>query len=102
MVAHFEELWEQCENLQKEITENTEVKVIIDELLMKLKLYQMIDAQLASIAEEEHFKVKSRALGEILLTITCLSMKDSINVFEALYTALNYRTIQHFDKKNPI
>lgn len=101
MANHFEELWEECENLQKDATEHTEVKTILDEMMMKIGLYKTVDAQITHIAEEERSKVKSRALGEILLTLTCLSMKDQINVFEALAVALHYRKIQHLDKKNP-
>lgn len=100
-IEHFERLWVQCEELQKDAAEHTEVKTIIDEMMMKLGLYKTVDAQISHITEEERPKVKSRALGEILLTLTCLSMKDNINVFEALATALHYRTIQHLDKKNP-
>ena len=102
MSEHFEHLWEECENLQKAATEHTEVKLIIDELVMKLGLYRTIDAQLTNLPEEDRATAKSRALGEILLTLTCLSMKDGINVFEALQTALYHRTIQYLDQKNPL
>jgi hypothetical protein len=98
---HFEELWVQCEELQKKAAFSTEVKTIIDEVMMKLALYKKVDSNIGEIVEEERAKVKSRALGEILLTLTCLSMKEGIDVYEALATALNYRTIQHLDKINP-
>ena|SRR5271166_4508235 len=104
VLGHFEDLWEQCENLQKEASQYAEVKLILDELVMKLGLYQTIDTQPpnSGFPEEERSEAKSRAMGEILLTLTCLSMKDNINVFEALQTALYYRTIQHLDQQNPI
>jgi hypothetical protein len=98
---HFEELWVQCEELQKKAALSTEVKTIMDEVMMKLQLYKTVESKMSEIAEEERPKVKSRALGEILLTLTCLSMKENIDVYEALATALNYRTIQHLDKTNP-
>jgi hypothetical protein len=101
MASNFEALWEECENLQKDAAENTEVKTIIDEMMMKIGLYKTVDAQISHITEEERPKVKSRAFGEILLMLTCLSMKEQINVFESLAVALQYRKIQHLDKKNP-
>lgn len=98
---HFEELWVQCEELQKRAAFTTDVKIIMDEIMLKMQLYKTLDSKIAEMPEEERAKVKSRALGEILLTLTCLSMKENIDVFEALSTALNYRTIQHLDKTNP-
>lgn len=99
---HFEELWERCENLQREAADHTDVKGIIDDLMMKLTLYKAFETKSAELPKEEFQKGKSRMLGEILLVITCLSFKDNVNVFEALNTALYYRSIQHLDKKHPL
>ena len=86
MSVHFEDLWEQCEKLHQE-SNSTDVSIIIDELLMKLKLYKMLDDK---IKTEDQLLAKSRLLGEILLTITKISLKDNINVFDALVTAYNF------------
>jgi hypothetical protein len=86
MPVHFEDLWEQCEKLHQE-SNSTDVSIIIDELLMKLKLYKMLDDK---IKTEDQLLAKSRLLGEILLTITKISLKDNINVFDALVTAYNF------------
>lgn len=86
MPIHFEDLWEQCEKLHQESNSN-DVSIIIDELLMKLKLYKMLDDK---IKTEDQLLAKSRLLGEILLTITKISLKDNINVFDALVTAYNF------------
>lgn len=86
MPIHFEDLWEQCEKLHQE-SNSTDVSIIIDELLMKLKLYKMLDDK---IKTEDQLLAKSRLLGEILLTITKISLKDNINVFDALATAYNF------------
>ncbi len=85
MILHFEDLWEESEKLHQDIN-NTDVSVIIDEILMKLKLYKILNDK---IKTEDQQKAKSRLLGEILFTITKLSLKDNINVFESL--AIAYR-----------
>lgn len=86
MPIHFEELWENCENLHKELGGNETVLSIIDELAMKINLYKLIDGKI-EIPEDERQKIKSRTMGEILLTLTNLSLKDNINVFESLSIA---------------
>lgn len=94
MTIHFEELWEQCENLHKEIGGNETIPTIMDELSMKINLYKLIDGKI-DIPVEERQKVKSRTLGEILLTITNLSLKENINVFEVLSIAKQYREAEN-------
>jgi hypothetical protein len=86
----FEELWNKSEEFQKNASKDTTTQNIIEELLLKLNLYKAIDLK-TEIPEEERQKIKSRTLGEILLTFTCLSLKDNINVYEALSVALQYR-----------
>lgn len=95
---HFEELWEKCENLHQEVNAEASLPVILEELLMKVNLYKAIDAK-PEIPEEERQKAKSRAMGEILLTLTHMSLKDNINVFEALGVALQYRSVSFFNQK---
>ena len=87
----FEELWNKSEEFQKNASKDTTTQNIIEELLLKLNLYKVIDLKI-EIPEEERQKIKSRTLGEILLTFTCLSLKDNINVYEALSVALQYRS----------
>lgn len=95
MTLHFEELWEKCE----EMHEGLDGSNIMDELSMKINLYKMLDSK-PEIPAEDLQKAKSRALGEILLTLTHLSLKENINVFEALSIARQYRSIEN-DKKIP-
>ena len=87
----FEELWNKSEEFQKNVFKDTTTQNIIEELILKLNLYKAIDLKM-EIPEEERQKVKSRTLGEILLTLTCLSLKDNINVYESLSVALQYRS----------
>lgn len=98
MTIHFEDLWEKCEQLQQESSAEADTQLLIDEIMMKFNLFKMIDSN-KDIPEDERKKVKSRTIGEILLTITSLSFKENVNVFEALNTAYNYRAIKHYHKK---
>jgi hypothetical protein len=96
---HFENLWEQCEQLhQSNGGMDTTIELLMQELLLKINLYQAIDTK-TELLDEDRARTKSRILGEILLTLTHLSLKDNINVFEALTTALYYRSIIHFSQK---
>ena len=99
MTAHFEDLWEKSEQLYQDTGAQDKVSALVDELMMKLNLYKLIDEK-QGVPPEELQKVKSRTYGEILLTLTNLSLKDGINVFEALATAYKYRAIKHYTEKH--
>ena len=89
MIQHFEELWEKCEQFYKDSAKEDTNTSIIDELIMKLNLYKAIDSK-TEIPEEEKSKIKSLAMGEILLSLTHLSLRDNINVFKSLSVALKF------------
>jgi len=97
MVAHFEELWELCEQLHKEVNSRESAQPLLDELAMKINLYKLIDSK--EIEDSEKQKAKSRLCGEILLTLTNLSLTDNINVFDSLMTAYKMRSINIYDQK---
>lgn len=96
---HFEELWEKCENWHKEANLGASSQSIIDELIMKINLYKVL-ADKKEIADNEYRTIKSRTLGEILLTLTNLSLKEDVNVFEALGVALQYRGVDQGARKS--
>ena len=89
---HFETLWEQCEQHHQISKDNTSVLMLINELVMKLNLYNALE-QRTELPNEEQHASKSRIMGEILMALTHLSLKDNINVFDALNIALQYRSI---------
>lgn len=99
-MIHFEDLWEKCEQLHKDSVDEGTASNLVDELMMKLNVYKVIDSKI-EIPEEDRQKIKSRTLGEILLTLTHLSLKDNINVYESLNTAYKYRSIEHYATKYP-
>lgn len=91
---HFEELWEKCEKTHQE---DNPIESILDELAMKINLYRAISEK-KDAPKEELEKVKSRTLGEILLTLTNLSLVEGIDVYRALYTAQKYRADENINK----
>jgi len=95
MVVHFEHLWEESEKLHAH--DNSSISSVIEELLMKVNLYKIIEER-TDIPDEERQKVKSRTLGEILLSLTHLSVKDNINVFQALKVANQHRSAEKLAK----
>jgi hypothetical protein len=95
---HFEDLWEKCENYHSENSTEESSSEVIHELMMKLKLYSTIidksETQLEDIK-----RAKSRLMGEILLSLSALSLKDNINVFNAMNTALIHHNIEDYSDK---
>lgn len=98
MSMHFENLWIKCENLHKEIVSGETSAQILDELILKINLYRALDTKM-EISEIDRQTIKSRTIGEILLTLTKLSLKDDLNVYEALSIAMQYRSIDYFNEK---
>lgn len=98
MIQHFEDLWEKSEKLHEETSKNDSSSSIIEELLIKINLYKMID-QKEEIPFNEKEKLKSRTMGEILITLTNLSLIDNINVFAALDEAIKFRSIDFYQQK---
>ena len=100
MPTHFEELWVEGEKLHQDTAPGTPALAIVNELTMKVNFYKAME-QKTELPPEELRQFKIRAMGEILLTLTKLSLKDNINVFDALNTAMQYRSIENHAKKLP-
>lgn len=94
----FDQLWEACELLHKDMIAQDTASALVDELVMKLGIYKAI-CDKPEIPPENAKEIKLRTIGEVLLTLTNLSLKDNINVFAALDTARQYRSVEHFSKK---
>lgn len=95
---HFEELWEKCEELHKEFSQDDQVASLIEKIILQLNLYKVAELKV-EMPQEERQKIKSRVMGEILLTLTNLSLKDNINVFAALNSAYQFCSIDNFTIK---
>ncbi len=78
---HFEELWEECEKLHKDLDKETSSE-ILNELIHKCKVYDAINS--TSLEEEDKLPAKEVICGIILFSLTKLSAKDNINVYKVL------------------
>jgi hypothetical protein len=90
---HFENVWEECEKSHGELTED--VSSIINELILKINFYKAFDFKTESLNEEQQ-KIKAHAFGELLFSLTKLSYKENVNVYEALSYVLHHRSIEHY------
>lgn len=97
MPKHFENLWEDAEKCYLETNNSTSPDSILDELSYKITFYKSVHQ--GNITEEEKQKIKSHLFGEILMTLTQLSLKDNINSYKALQSAIYYKNIDNLDKK---
>lgn len=96
MAKHFEELWEESENLFKGDT--ISVAAVIMELKAKLSVYQALNDS-AGLPEEEKQKLKSHTFGKILASLSQLSLKDNVNTFAALKNAVEDIKIEQLELK---
>jgi hypothetical protein len=101
MPIHFEDLWVQCEKLHEESVKTDSISSLLDELAMKLNLYRIITDKPGEPSGELQ-KMKERAMGEVLLTLTKISIKENINVYEALSIAAQFHSIVHYSQKYPV
>lgn len=86
---HFEDLWSEAESYHQ-ANSKEDIQTVLDALILKINLYKTLSDQ-KDYPAKELAKIKSRTLGEILFTISNISLQDNINVYEALGIALRYR-----------
>lgn len=80
---NFNELWEACESLNKDLGDS-HISQICNQIKLQIDLYQNLENP--NLSDQEKETIKSRIMGEILFLFTNLSLKDNINVFKALNT----------------
>lgn len=98
MVLSFSELWEKSEAFHKQNSSEDSSNDILDEIMLKVNLRKAIE-QKEGISQEDKENAKSRLMGEILFSLTNLSLRDNINVFEVLQIALSQHSISHYSEK---
>jgi hypothetical protein len=91
MAISFDDLWNQCEELNKNTSANQPLDGVLNELELKVNLYKTLCEKIPPNAEELA-GIKSRAMGEILFTLTKLSLRENINVYAALVDAAQSRS----------
>jgi len=89
MSLHFEDIWTNAENYHKD-GEPLSVSDILEELILKLNFYKAIDEK-EELSNEDKRKIKSHTFGEMLFTLTALSLNDNVNTYEALNVAVVLR-----------
>lgn len=97
---HFEDLWEEAEQLLQTETSVSSWQELTKEALGKLNvLGQMTDETFVGPSDEEKRQLRANVLGKLLLVMTQLSAKDGINVFAALKSAIENRKISIFEDR---
>ncbi len=99
-MKHFEELWTEAENLHQEINDGTSAGALVDELILKLTVYKVLD-QNDQIPEDEKAKLKSHTFGKVLALLTNLSLKNNVNVYGSLLSAINDLKLDALESKYP-
>jgi hypothetical protein len=97
-MIHFEELWEKSEQFyQSNYSDDNSVE-ILNSISMKINLLQIL-LQKDNLSKDDMEKAKSQLFGEILLSLTALSSKENIDVFNALQQSLQSHCIDCFSEK---
>lgn len=97
-MKHFEDLWNAAEALITTEAMERSVASLIMELNAKFNLYSAIDVN-DQVPQEECDKLKARLFGKFMLTLTQLSLKDNINVFEVMKQAYDEAQISQLEAK---
>jgi hypothetical protein len=84
---HFEHIWEASEALYADTIANTPISSIIAELQAKLSVYKAVSEQ-QSLEGEDLAKTKEHVMGNILMAMSKLSLKDGVNTWAALKQAV--------------
>lgn len=98
MTKHFEDLWEEAENVMKDEISISSSEELVKEAEAKFGIYNLINRN-SILPEEDQKRLKSHTFGKILLVLTQLSAKDNINVYAALKTALDETKITQLEEK---
>lgn len=94
----FDQIWEEGESLfQGESTEDLES--VLKSLEMKINLFRILSSK-KEIPEEDLKSMKFKIIGEILLTMTNLSLIENINVHHALKESIQIRSIEQLASQN--
>lgn len=97
-MKHFENLWNAAEALMTTEATERSIASLIMELNAKFNLYNAIDSN-DQLPQEECDKLKARLFGKLMLTLTQLSLKDNINVFEVMKQAYDEAQISQLEAK---
>jgi len=83
-IKHFEELWEESEQLALKTYADRPNNILFRELTELLQDYENLDRPDSEIHSEIVTSLKKRYMGEIVFLLTAISKTDNINVYAAL------------------
>lgn len=99
-MAHFEDLWEQAEELLRAETSVSSWEDLTQEALAKFHvLAQIKEETFSASTPEELIQLRANVLGKLLLVLSQLSAKNGINVYAALNQAVENRKISVFENR---
>lgn len=90
----YDLLYETSEQLYKDDT--SDVGSIIMELMAKLTFYRTLDA--ADLNPEDKLKGKQQLMGNILMTLSHLTLRDNINIYAVHQEALRTFRLNKMEK----
>ena len=96
-MIHFEDVWNRAETLTTAEAAQRSIQSLIMELTAKLGLYEAMDNN--KLAIEEKQKLKSHLFGKLLILLAQISLKDDINVFSSMKTALEAVEVLQLEAK---
>lgn len=88
-IDHFEQLWVLCENEFKSDTD-TDLNEILNKIQVTIGLYKNLSSKPVT---EDLPRIKAHLIGELLLHLSHLSLKEDIDVFAAMKTALKFKLV---------
>lgn len=97
----FDQIWEEGEQLFKDQIAQDDLESVLKELELKIGLFRLLSGKKDG-APEELAAVKLKTMGEILLSMTHLSLLENINVYAALKETVLYRTIDQLAEKHKL
>lgn len=91
---HFEELWVEAENI-KDTNSSEEV---LKQLELKFALFRAILMKKDSLSINDYNESVERLFGEVLFSLSQLSMIENVNVFSALDKSMKLKLIDLISK----
>lgn len=101
MYKTFNELWEEAEKLLEAETQISSVDDLLKEAVGKFSALDMLNtlSSKESMPIEDVLRLKTNAMGKLLLVLTQISAKDNLNVYAALRGAIDDKKISLFEEK---
>ena len=88
-MKHFEDLWTECESLFQDLPIESSLK----DLELKFALFKAVLLKKNEINGDEYDDAISKIFGELLFSLTQISMSENVNVYKSLFSILKTKEI---------